>query len=53
MENMGSALDGGAGHSQRNGLEDKLSSKVEAPETKLEKNENVASEISDEFVDKK
>jgi transposase len=50
MENMASALDGGSGHRQRNGREEKLASKVEALEAKLAKKDNVIAEILEEHV---
>ena len=50
MENMAAALDGGAGRRQRNGREERLTSKIEALESKLTKKDNVIAEISEEFV---
>lgn len=50
MENMASALDGGAGRRQRNGREETLASHVEALEAKLTTKDNVIAEISEEFV---
>lgn len=50
MENMASALDAGAGRRQRNGREEKLTSKIEALETKLAKKDNVIAEVTEEFV---
>jgi len=50
MENMASALDGGAGRRQRNGQEEKLTNKIEALEAKLAKKDNVIAEVTEEFV---
>ena len=50
MENMAAALDGGTGRRQRNGREERLTSKIEARESKLTKKDNVIAEISEEFV---
>jgi len=51
MENMATALDGGAGgRRQRNGLEEKLTRKVDALEAKLAKKDNVIAEVTEEFV---
>lgn len=51
MENMATALDGGAGRRrERNGLEEKLTRKVDALEAKLAKKDNVIAEVTEEFV---
>ena len=50
MENMASALDGGAGRRQRNGREENLARKNEALEAKLAKKDNVIAEVTEEFV---
>ena len=50
MDNLASALDGGAGRRQRNGREEQLSRENEALQAKLVKKDNVIAEVSEEFV---
>ena len=50
LDNLASALDGGAKQRHRNGREAKLASKVEALEAKLVKKDNVIAEILEEHV---
>ena len=50
MDNLASAMDGGAKQRQRNGREEKLASKVEVLEAKLVKKDNVIAEISEEYI---
>jgi transposase len=50
MDNLASALDGGAGRRQRNGREEQLSRENEALQAKLAKKDNVIAEVSEEFV---
>jgi transposase-like protein len=50
MDNLVSALDGGAGRRQRNGREEQLSRDNETLQAKLAKKDNVIAEVTEEFV---
>jgi transposase-like protein len=50
MDNLASALDGGAGRRQRNGREEQLSRDNETLQAKLSKKDNVIAEVTEEFV---
>ena len=50
MENLASALGGGAGKRQRNGREENLVRENDALQARLAKKDHVIAEISEEFV---
>lgn len=50
MENLGIALEGGRGRSNRGGREQQLARKIEALEAKVAKKDEVIADISQEYV---